>query len=235
MKFIYALTDLDGTIRYIGKTEQGMKRPHQHWSSNNLKKNAHLPVVRWIQKLLNENKIPNVQILEYCNSREELIDKEIQLIAKYPNLLNVTSGGEGFHSKHRDESKRKIGAYWKNRKRSEENRLKLSSSKLGVPLTEEHKSALKGPRPQSRGKIISPETRAKISTSNKGKVISREQLIKISRSKGCKPIMDEMGNKYELISDAAKALNLDQRSIRMVLDGKFRHTKGHMFRWISND
>lgn len=68
-----------------------------------------------------------------------------------------------------EEHKQKIAIAGIGRKHTEETKLKMSLAKKGIPKTEEHKQKL-------RGRIVSEETRKKISEANKGKPSPKKGL-----------------------------------------------------------
>ena len=90
--YIYCLMDGD-SIRYIGKSDNPIKRLNEHikYGYNN-KSYKH----NWVRKMLNENKEIKLKILEVVpyNTWEE---REIHWIDKYSSnrLTNKSIGGEG--------------------------------------------------------------------------------------------------------------------------------------------
>lgn len=97
--FIYCLIDpKSGQVRYIGKT-CSKYRPQSHYSNkNNRIKKRHCAT--WIRSLA--PLVPIREILEFCNTYEELNPREQYWIAYYRKfnskkfkLTNHTEGGEG--------------------------------------------------------------------------------------------------------------------------------------------
>lgn len=95
---IYGLIDpITNEIRYIGKSEKGMGRPREHFCPYQLKiknkKNS------WIKSLKKINLIPIIKIIEICESKDLLNDREVYWISFYKqignNLTNMTDGGTG--------------------------------------------------------------------------------------------------------------------------------------------
>ena len=111
---IYALIDPDTKeIRYIGMSSCGLSRPMEHRKLKNLKDTSHKK--NWIKKLLKDNKMYEIIILETLESSDTLSSREIFWIAHYKaqgaNLTNLTDGGEGSPGyKFSQESKDKISA-----------------------------------------------------------------------------------------------------------------------------
>lgn len=60
--FIYTLEDLDGNIRYIGKSNDPYNRLRKHCSPFSLKKLTHKN--NWIKLLLYEGSMPIVKIID---------------------------------------------------------------------------------------------------------------------------------------------------------------------------
>lgn len=108
---VYGLHGPDGKIRYVGKSERGLKRPREHGKPGHLVRHAHLPIVRWIKKLRESGTDYAIQVLEECEARKPLIEAEKRWIAQLRgDLLNLTDGGEGFTGRHSDETKAKMSA-----------------------------------------------------------------------------------------------------------------------------
>lgn len=87
---IYALSDRDGVVRYIGKSTNPDARLHQHVSAKN-----DLPVSRWVQKLRENGRRPQMRIIEWVGE-DEWPQSEREWIAFYSTinpLLNIAAGG----------------------------------------------------------------------------------------------------------------------------------------------
>ena len=98
----------------------------------------------------------------FCNSKEELDEKEMFWIAEYRNRgkaeYNLTKGGHSFSS-----------TPWnKGKKMSEESRKKNSDAHKGTHYR--------------KGKPCSEETKQKLSEINKGKIISEETRKRLSEA-----------------------------------------------------
>jgi len=92
--FIYALCDPDGSVRYVGKSDDPQERADVHWrhASGASHKDC------WLRKLKTAGGRPTLRILEEC-AHEAWQDRERFWIAYYRSagarLTNVTDGGEG--------------------------------------------------------------------------------------------------------------------------------------------
>lgn len=220
MIYIYALIcPRIGQVRYVGKTNDIKERFLAHLcgyksDDSHAKKN-------WIKKLLKENLLPVLSILEYCNEAN-WIEKEKYWIktlrAKNYPLLNIASGGQTI-------------SYWLGKSRSEETKKKISEAKRGVPSPKRgikmSKESCEKMRQAQLGKKLSKEHKEKISASlmgkntgpkryklsenhkkiislaNKGKILSQETKAKISKgNKGKKRTAEQIAR----LSKAHKGL-----------------------------
>ncbi|MCK9446447.1 hypothetical protein M0Q50_06110 [bacterium] len=102
---IYKLIDpITNKIKYIGKTSLDIDiRLNQHINEskkihyNNYKRHKITKKYSWIIKLLKNDKLPTIELIESVNTLEESNEKEIYWIKFYgrDNLLNMTDGGDG--------------------------------------------------------------------------------------------------------------------------------------------
>jgi predicted DNA-binding protein YlxM (UPF0122 family) len=123
--FIYALCDPDTEeIRYIGKANSIRRRYSDHINECKTSRKSHK--ISWIKSLLVKNKKPLIKILDEVPQDDWKL-WEVHYIDLYKlkgaNLTNLTEGGQGGNGyKHTEESKQR-----------------MRKSKLGIPLSEEHK------------------------------------------------------------------------------------------------
>ena len=79
-----------------------------------------------------------------------------------------------------EEARRKIGAYWKGRKRSLEHGQRTAAAKRGIPRPA---YVVEKIREAKRGKKLSPEHKKKLSLIGKGRKASADTRAKIAASK----------------------------------------------------
>ena len=153
---IYGLIDpRDGQLRYVGKSCSGMKRPTSHWLEKrqlDRKDRCH----SWVKNVLVSGHVPEIEIFQECNSKEELPDLEVFWISYFKmiccNLTNMTRGGEGGHGEN-----------------SEITRRKISTALIGRPLSSSHKAILSSRKfgnKNAKGSVRSQEQRELISLRN---------------------------------------------------------------------
>lgn len=126
--FIYTLSDIRGDIRYVGKTNNEIKkRLYAHIIECKSNRTTHK--INWIKSLLDKGERPIIEVVEEVNN-DIWQEREIYWIEQFRqwgfNLTNLTLGGDG-------------GNGYKHTKISKE---KMRSSKLGTKLPEEHKERI---------------------------------------------------------------------------------------------
>jgi hypothetical protein len=175
--------------------------------------------------VVNKNGGYEVRILIENLSAQEALDKERELISEYGRrdigtgiLVNQTDGGDGV-----------VG-------HSMEVRHKISVTHKGNVLTEEHRNKISA---ANKGRMLTSETKNKIRMSLTGKKRPQHVIDKMRKSlhnTGGKPIIqyDINGNfiaEHNTIKEAARQYGLCYRSIRRVLKGQLRKTKGYIFKY----
>lgn len=158
---IYVLKHPDTLeVRYVGKTVRSLSRRLGNHIANakGNKHNKHLS--NWIISILNKNKRPIIELLEECDY-SVWQEREQYWISQFPNLINLTKGGDGCLGFIQDESTReKLRIAMTGRKHSEEFKQNMSLRLKGKPLSEEHKA--------NSGKKATDATKKKLSESHKG-------------------------------------------------------------------
>lgn len=140
--FIYSLKDpISQEIRYIGFTTKTLKyRLLKHIDNAKYNKhNKHL--CNWILKYLKLDLKPIIELVEICN-KDTWIEKEKYWIKYYPNLLNISEGGDKIIVNHTEETKQKLRLQKIGIKPSKETLEKRSKSLKGRVFSEEHKLKL---------------------------------------------------------------------------------------------
>jgi hypothetical protein len=181
MALVYGLCRLSNpAVRYVGMTTKTIERRFYEHQNTALKPNAR-PVYKWMSKYEDVTYV----ILHDNLTTAEAQQLERQEILARTNLLNCTIGGEGLVDASLDY------------------RRKMSEAKKGKPLPAHmHEAARKanlGRKPSERhleilrtvntGKVLSAETRLKISLSTKGreahnKGVSPTHEVRIKMSQG---------------------------------------------------
>lgn len=160
--FIYLVTNIKNSKRYVGKTKNTVyQRLKEHFSVSR-RGNVKTVFCRAIRKYGEESFV--VTILEQA-PLECLAEREAHYIASLKPEYNMTGGGEGCKGTSQ-ETKNKISKANSGKIRTEEERARISmATKAGMnKISEESRNKMKKPK--------SDETKAKISAANKGRVLT---------------------------------------------------------------
>jgi len=172
---IYKITNLINGKIYIGKQVR-IRKNDNYWGSGVIIKKA-------IKKYSVENF--KKEILEKCNNKIELREKEIYWIKKLNSTnkdigYNITGGGEKCDNQSARKytplskktknkiSRAKTGTHWGHH--SEETKKKMSEIRMGMQFTDEHKKNLSIAR---KKRIITEETKEKLRQSMIGKNVGK--------------------------------------------------------------
>ncbi len=243
---IYGLKDpTTGSIRYVGKSSTGLKRPTVHrCRCRDPKNKSHL--ANWVRGLEAIGLTYEIVILEVLPDNTAFREAEPKWITKLRNeghdLTNATAGGEGIVGyRHTDETRKKMGDTRKGRVFSPEHRAALSKARKGkkLNLTEAGRrriSESKKGKKYRLGAVVSAETRAKISAKLTGRTLSVEQkaLQRKRHAKYAKPFSDQYGNVYSSTKDAVARLGVEISSLVRVLKGRLKSTKGYRFHYLNS-
>jgi hypothetical protein len=159
--YIYALADMDGTVRYVGKSYRPLIRYTQHirdCHESDTHKN------RWLRKIIAEGQKPRLIIIEKTDVSSS-IAKEQYWIEYYRGIssnkfTNATKGGVGkIGYKTSEETKRKIGQSKKGQNHREESSKKMSIARRGKTKSKEHRSNI---GKAHKGRPISDETKERL-------------------------------------------------------------------------
>lgn len=177
---IYVLKHPDTLeIRYVGKTVRSLSRRLGNHIANakGNKHNKHLS--NWIISILNDNKRPIIELLEECEY-SVWQEREKFWISQFPDLINLTEGGDGcLGFIHDDSTKEKLRMAMIGRKHTEEFKQAMSLRLKGKPLSEEHKANI---GKANSGKKVTDATKKKLSESHKGIKQSEESRKKRSET-----------------------------------------------------
>ena len=166
-------------VRYVGKTVRSLSRRLGNHIANakGNKHNKHLS--NWIISILNLGKRPIIELVETCpyniwQQREQF------WISQFPNLINLTEGGDGCKGFiHCPETIEKIRKAKLGTKHSQEFKDNMSKRLKGVPLSQNHKDKI---GLANKGRLASEETKRKLSEAHKGIVQSEEAKRKRSET-----------------------------------------------------
>jgi len=169
---IYGLFDpRDGELRYIGKSEAGLKRRlAEHLMPSYLATPSHKN--SWIKGLLAEGVQPVGVVLQRLSTSAELCDAERYWItffrAQGCRLTNMTDGGEGFGKRPVSaETRAKMRAAKLGKKQSPEHIAKRIAPRIGRPLSAEHRASCSA---AAKRRGISAATRAAAIAAATGRV-----------------------------------------------------------------
>lgn len=194
--YVYVLIRPDTEqVFYVGKGQGN--RVHEH------KADAFIRGVRSHKCNIIRKHGVRHEFVEYFECEADAYKKEREMIALYglANLTNQTPGGEGggMHGKTLSaESRKKISATMTGVKHSPERVEKIRQSRLGKPLSEEHRQKLMGRRAWNKGLPMHENAKRAIAKANIGSKhgpMSEERKKKIGSANSGKPRTDEWKQK----------------------------------------
>lgn len=228
--FIYAIYNPQkpNEIRYIGKTINLKKRLYTHIYLS--KKGLKRPLNLWIKKILDNNILPAIKIIENVNEKN-WADREKYWINFYKNekLLNLTDGGESNYGYiPSEETKKKISEsnkgkhnYWKGKNFSEEHKKNISKGGKGKKRSLQTKKNISN---SLIGRNFSEEHKKNISESHKGQIpVNRKVVIKLDKE------TNKIIKKYQSLEEAVIDNNINKGNLVSCCQGK-RLTCGG-FKW----
>ena len=197
-------------IRYVGKTNNIKRRFAQHKSKKCLEKTGSKKLASWILKLLSNNLLPIMEIIEECD--DNWAEREKYWISYYSNtnLCNLSNGGEGVG--HNDYTKSKIKNALTGRKRSDEEKQAISKAMIGKKRgkytnTEGHKK-----------RYENPEERKKYG-------------IKLRKKVGQYDLENNLIQEFESLREASRQLNINCGSISKCCLGKNKSAGGYIWKY----
>jgi len=224
--FIYILIDPDtNLVRYVGKSNKPKRRYYKHCSRSDKKTHK----VNWINKLLNENKKPILEVIDEVPI-EEWVFWESYWVSQFKtwgfNLTNNTNGGNGCTFANKTSFKKgskpwnkgtkglmetNSGSFKKGYKQSDEVKKKKSKimkgrmpSNIDTLLDNGKKSRFKkGYEPWNKGK-----KGHKLGGKKKAKVVQQidENNKVIKEFSGCREAADALGVSYTTINKCCRGI-----------------------------
>lgn len=213
---IYGLTDpRTGEVRYIGKTERGIRRVREHFIY--LAKDCTYKG-NWLRLLAAAGVRATAVVLEEVEPAH-LNNAERSWIAYGKeqgwSLTNLTDGGDGVSG----------------RQLSEEHRAKIAEAHRGRRLTEAHRASISK---ANTGRRLTELSREKIAAARHGRSLRPEALAALLASRGRrKAIVDTLaGVEYSSIVDASKVLGINASCIYNQLAGRSCTAGGRTFSYV---
>ncbi len=217
---IYVLLDETQKVFYVGKTSRPRTRLNRHIEE--VKKGNHLYVYNKLRRVLERkggDRSGIFKIIEDGIANENIDAREMFHIKNFRQqgvkLTNLTDGGEGGKGFTRDIIER--GA---NKRRgqhhSEEWKMNISQAKRGIPLSKEHRAALKDA--WKRRTQMTREVYERISQNARGRVNIKKFSI---LSPSGEIIVTEHG-----LTDFCREHGLDVRNLHSTLNGRRKHHRG---------
>lgn len=176
-----------------------------------------------------------VKIIHQGLTTEEACELEIKEIERIglENLCNLTKGGDGMYGyTPSEETRLKWSIQRRGRLHTQESRQKMSIFRKGRPKSREH---VKNQAESMRGRSFTEEHRRKLSESLKKVNFNPEWGVRSGKARMKKVFCLNNSEIYESTKSAAKELGLDSGSISRVCTGKYKHTKGYIFRYLDDE
>lgn len=230
---IYKATNKITEKYYIGQTVRSLKdRILSHERSWKTERNTYFSNA--LHKYGNENF--KWEILEECDSKEELDEMEFHYIKQYnskrPNGYNLTDGGDKgtFGWVPTEETRENISLSQKGKKISEETREKIRKSLMeNHPMKGKSRDDIKGDNNPAKR----PEIREKISKAKTGHIVSSETKNKISNTLAGTTWEEKFGKekadrlkkeRSELSSKLNKGKVISEESKNKMRESSVKHT-----------
>jgi group I intron endonuclease len=201
-------------VKYVGKTNNIKRRFAQHKSKKCLEKTGSKKLASWILKLLSNDLLPIMEIIEECN--DNWVEREKYWISYYSNtnLCNLSEGGEGVG--HNNSTKSKIKNALTGRKRSDEEKQAISKSMTGV----------------KRGKYTNTEGHKKRYENLEER---KKCATKLRKKVGQYDLENNLIKEFESAREASRQLNIDCGSISKCCRNKQKQCSGFTFKYITNE
>jgi group I intron endonuclease len=199
-------------VKYVGKTNNTKRRFAQHKSKKCLEKTGSKKLASWVLKLISNNLLPIMEIIEECE--DNWAEREKYWIAYYFNtnlLCNLSEGGEGVG--HNDSTKNKI-----------------KNTLLGRKRTNEEKQAIsKGMSGKKRGKYSTSEGHKKRYENPEER---KKCGVKLRKKVGQYDLENNLIQEFESLREASRQLNIDCGSISKCCRGiRYESINGFIFKY----
>lgn len=218
LHYIYVLKDENDNIFYVGKTCRPTHRFSRHL--RNIRDGSTYPVHNKLRKVIRlKGNSKNIYEVIESDIPESKIDiREMFYIKKFRQqglkLKNLTDGGEGGKG-ITAEIVAKIVAKNKGKKRTPEQKKRISDAKLGIPFTDQHKKSLKK---AWKTRVLPTDWGEMMSRLNRGKINTKKFVV---LSPTNERIVTENG-----LTDFCRSHNLSVQNLHKTLNGERRHHKG---------
>jgi group I intron endonuclease len=201
-------------VKYVGKTNNINRRFAQHKSKKCLEKTGSKKLASWILKLLSNDLLPIMEIIEECEDNWAEREKYWIFYYSNTNLCNLSEGGEGVG--HNDSTKSKIKNSLLGRKRSDEEKQSISKAMIGI----------------KRGKYSNTEGHKKRYEDSKER---KKCAIKLRKKVGQYDLENNLIQEFESAREASRQLNIDCGSISKCCRNKQKQCSGFTFKYITNE
>ena len=178
--YIYITTNLINNKKYVGQHKSKSFSPNKYIGSGDY-------FLKALKKYGKKNF--KCELLEWCNSKETLNEREKYWISYYnavedSNFYNLKEGGSGEINFTESSLKRIVennkGKHFKTKEQREQHSLKMKGFKamLGKHMSEETKIKQSQSKKGKKTKPLTQEHKDKISKANKGRKVSQEIIEK---------------------------------------------------------
>ena len=187
-----------------------------------------------LKSALNSHTSAKIEIIETSKDEKELRGREdfhIKQNWDNVNLLNRSNSAYSNRFKMNKDERYAMGNYMRGRKLTDEQRKLWSDVKKGFIITKEHREKISIAK---KGKPLSDEHKRKLSEAKKGKPMPLH-LRELRKGKTNIPVdkFDMDGNficTYQSYSNAAESVGCKAGHIGEVVNGKYKHKKGFIFK-----
>lgn len=226
---VYKIT-FDCGMFYIGSSLNLARRATQYrynfYNRNDINKK--------LKAALNSHNSAVMDIIEICTDEKSLRgmeDYHIKLNFDNPHILNRSKSAYSNRSKKTVEEKYASGNYMRGRKLTDEQKLHWSEVKKGCIIAPEHREKISISK---KGVKFTEEHKSNLSAAKKGKPMSdANKKLRMGKTNIAVDQFDINGNfikTHNSYSDAALELGVLAGHIGEVVNGKYKHKKGFIFK-----